>query len=570
MPYGNWVLRSEGRVLYWRHPLEPRLSCDDSAAVSGGEEYGLMRPLHSSLTGAALVGLIIDVVVCSAQPPEAGAPDAFPTLQGRYFGEALPGARPQIFLPGVISTTDFDGCVACLLDGRLCVFSSATRGTLFSYEQDGRWTSPQPAPWQNQEGVTDFTAGQNGRTIFFQTSRPTSVDDGRRESNTWVVEWTGDAWAEPRPLPSPPNSEEFYEAYPSVSADGTLYFFSSSRDAARVGEIFRSALSDGAYGPAEQLPDPVNSFYHEVDPVIAPDGSYLLFGSGRPGGFTVLDLYVCFRRDDGRWTSPINGGQMFNSFGQPIRMNITPDGKYLFFPSAHETDRPKGEPIVSHIARRWGDWDVYWVSTGFVDELESQVMTRRSAAEVIIREYRMQGLQAAVARMETLLAEPSDTHYLELSELLIFCGELIGAGRLEETDELVEALVGSTGEVLRIRQGYAIACILNGQTAKGLQLLRSLWTLFPTAPSRSDTELYFLTYQLGRRGHEEDELTVLRFITEEFPGSDGAWLDLARAYERRGEIESSRAACAEALEVNPDNTDAAALLEQLARRKPAG
>ena len=140
----------------------------------------------------------------------------------------------------------------------------------------------------------------------------------------------------------------------------------------------------------------------------------------------------------------------------------------------------------------------------------------------------------------------------------------------EEADELVESLAGSLGEVLRIRQGHAAACILNGHTAKGLQLLRRLWQQFPTAPSRSDTELYLLTYQLGRRGHEDDELAVLRFITQEFPGSDGAWLDLAKVHERRGEIESSRAACAEALEVNPDNTDAAALLEQLARRKPAG
>jgi tetratricopeptide (TPR) repeat protein len=191
---------------------------------------------------------------------------------------------------------------------------------------------------------------------------------------------------------------------------------------------------------------------------------------------------------------------MLNSFGQPIRMNVTPDGQYLFFPSAHETDRPKGEPIGSQVTRRWGDWDAYWVSTGFLDELESQVMTRRSAAEAIIREYRTQGLRAAVAKMETLLGEPSDSHYLELSELLVFCGELIGAGRLEEADEL----------------------------------------------------------------------SVLRFITEEFPGSGGAWLDLARAYERRSEIESSRAACAEALELNPDDAEAATLLERLVRRKPAG
>jgi tetratricopeptide (TPR) repeat protein len=98
---------------------------------------------------------------------------------------------------------------------------------------------------------------------------------------------------------------------------------------------------------------------------------------------------------------------------------------------------------------------------------------------------------------------------------------------------------------------------------RGLQLLRSLWQRFPTAPSWSDTQVEILAYQLGRREQEEDELAVFRFITEEFPGSDGAWLNLAKSYERRSELERSREACAEALRLNPDNSDAGELLERL-------
>ncbi len=522
------------------------------------------------MIAAALATPIMAVGGRTAQRQEHAATEGFPTLQGPYFGQTPPGAQPQIFMPGIVSTTDPEGCVAFLLKGRLGVFSSFTKGTRFSYEQGGRWTSPRPAPWQNQKGVTDFTAGPDGRRIFFQTSRPTSVDDGKREANTWVVEWTDDGWAEPRPLPSPPNSEELSEGYPSLSQDGTLYFFSSWRNPARVGEIFRSVLSDGANGPAEPLADPINSIYHEVDPVIAPDGSYLLFGSGRPGGYTLFDLYVSFRQPDRSWTAPINGGHMFNSFGIPVRMNITHDGKYLFFPSTHPTDIPKGAPSSSQASRRWGDTDVYWVSTDFLRELRSQVVARQSAAEVFILEYREHGLQAAVTRLEKLLDDPSNTHYLELSELFVLSAELVAEGKLEEADALCEALVESLQEELRIRQGYATACILNGQTAKGLQLLRSLWQQYPSAPSRSDAWLWILTYQLGRRSAGDAELAVFRFITEEFPTSDGAWLDLARAYEGRGKLERSREASAKALEINPDNTEAAELLERLEEAQGPG
>ena len=529
-----------------------------------------MRQLYCVMIATALAASTMAAGGRTLQRQEHTATEAFLTLQGPYFGQTPPGAQPQIFMPGIVSTTDPDGCVAFLLEGRLSVFSSFTKGTWFSYEQDGRWTPPRPAPWQNEKGVTDFTAGPEGRRIYFQTSRPTSADDGKREVNSWVVEWTGEGWAEPRPLPSPPNSEEFSEGYPSLSGDGTLYFFSSWRNPARVGEIFRSVLSDGALGPAEPLADPINSIHQEVDPLIAPDGSYLLFGSGRPGGYTLLDLYVSFRQPDGSWTAPINGGQMFNSFGMPVRMNITPDGKYLFFLSTHPTDMPKGAPSSSQAARRWGDSDVYWVSTEFLRELKSQVVARQSAAEDFVLEYRERELQAALSKLEKLLDDPSNSHYLELSELLVLSAELVAEGKLEEADALCEALVESLQEELRIRQGYATACILNGQMDKGLQLLRSLWQKYPSAPSRSDAWLTMLSYQLGKRSEAHAELAVLRFITEEFPTSDGAWLDLARAYEGRGELERSREASTKALEINPDNADASELLERLEQIQEPG
>ncbi len=54
-------------------------------------------------------------------------------------------------------------------------------------------------------------------------------------------------------------------------------------------------MKNGVYGPPERLPPPVNTDANEAGPFIAPDGSYLLFQSNRPGGFGIMDLYVAYR-----------------------------------------------------------------------------------------------------------------------------------------------------------------------------------------------------------------------------------------------------------------------------------
>ena len=152
-----------------------------------------------------------------------GDRDDFPQLTGPYLGQSPPGSEPQLFMPGLISTNYTNHCIGFLREGRVCVFSIWEKGTYYLYEKDGRWTQPEKVPWQNEQSTTDFTAGPDGNTIYFQSRRPTTPDDKERENNTWKVEWTGNDWTEPIPLPSPANTEEFSEGYPSVTPDGSVY-----------------------------------------------------------------------------------------------------------------------------------------------------------------------------------------------------------------------------------------------------------------------------------------------------------------------------------------------------------
>jgi hypothetical protein len=318
-------------------------------------------------------------------------------------------------MPGLITTHDLEGCSTFLEGGKVSVFSRADTGILFTHVEDGRWAEPRMVPWSMNARTRDFTTGADDRTLYFHSSRPTGPDDGHEESNAWAVQWTGSGWAEPYPLASPINSDEVREYYPSVASDGTTCLIAG-------GEICVSENRNGQQLEPELLEYPINTDYHEVDPVIAPDGSFIVFGSGRPGGYSFFDLYITFRGDDGGWSRPLNGGKWFNTFGYSTRVNFTADGKYCIFQSGRFTEVAKGEDPGSIWVERFGEADVYWVSTQFIRDLRKENLHKEWAAEKIEREYQSNGLDAAVALLGRLSATEKDTHHFSR-------GRQIGRGR---------------------------------------------------------------------------------------------------------------------------------------------
>jgi tetratricopeptide (TPR) repeat protein len=522
--------------------------------------------MNRALALLAPTTLVVSMGSCdSTEPTEEDAREllGFESLSGPYLGQELPASEPTIFLPGLVSTHDMEGCVAFLDQARVMVFFSSLKGTLYTYEKGGHWISPKEAPFQNTHGsgITDFTAGPDGRTLYFQSSRPTSPEDTERDTNIWVVEWTGSGWTEPLPLRPPANTGQESELYPSVSRDGSVYFFARAQPESSAGDIYRSRSSAGSYLRAERLEFPISTDYYEVDPVVAPDGSYLLFGSGRPGGYGLNDLYVSFRRNDGEWSHPHSVGKEINELIFAIRMSVTPDGRYFFFLSHRPTSTSKGKAVHSPRAERWGDSDVYWVDTEFIRELEQRFRNKQCAAEVIRNHYDESGLEPALKKMEELTTD--ERYYFELSELLILVGSLIESGKLVDADRLYEALLQTFPDEPRIVHGYAVAQILNGSTQRGLERLKEVWTQYPSA--KPPLSLMILSFQLLAKSKDQDALEVLEFGAREI-GTFNSVLDLAEAHARLGNKEQAIESCKKALELKPDFVEALDLLEQLEGR----
>lgn len=276
-----------------------------------------------------------------------------PGASGGSFDENPPGLTPELFAPGVLSTDANELNCALSPDGSLVVFSERRDGRnmlMAVARQSGGWGDRSVLPFSGSASDVDPVFSADGGRLYFSSTRPTDEDDQLGDSDLWYVPRLADgSWGAPAPVAgvNSPDSDEYYT---SLSASGVLYF-SVFPEHGAPGDIFRAApLGDEGYGPPERIGEPVSTEHSEHDPLIAPDESYLIFTSDRPGGHGRGDLWVVFRTPGGGWSEAVNMGPEINTGGYDYCAMLSPDGRSLFF------TRNDG-----------GNGDVYWVSVDVIE-----------------------------------------------------------------------------------------------------------------------------------------------------------------------------------------------------------
>jgi tetratricopeptide (TPR) repeat protein len=492
----------------------------------------------------------------------------WPVLKGPYLGQKPPGKIPEIFAPGLITTHYSQSYIAFLNEARVCVYSATTEKgheTFYTYEKNGCWTRPQKAPFEELQGHPSYTTGPLGRKVYFHSGNPTHPNDTGYDDNIWAIEWTGTGWAEPKVLPAPANSD-YGEAYPSTAADGSVYFFTWGREGTRGYDIWMSRCIDGKYQDAERLPWPINTDFIEYDPYVAPDGSFIIFGSTRPGGYGNSDNYICFRKSEGGWTSPINLGLPLNSSSFDLCANGTPDGKYFFFISGRKTEVNKGDIGKKYSEITGEDSDLYWVDFSFVNDLKNIVLVRQNAAPIIKQDYEKNGILSAIDILNKLYLNQKDRTYFSSYELLYLCKEMMCEEKDSDADLFFSALDKVMPNVLMVKEGYAQLCVMNARVSKGLKILQELALDDPNfnlGDSLSGIG-YLLTLYPDKTA---DALSVLKFTVEKFPEDPWPYYSLARIYRKMGNLEKAIENCRKALEIKPSVGDISQLLERLIKEK---
>lgn len=302
-------------------------------------------------TAFLATALLIVFSIGSAARDDDGIGDA------PYLGLDPPGVTAEVFAPGLFDEDESVGCSGFLNEGTVFVYSSMKVGTDWRFKptyvmkiEHGKWTEPEIAPFSKYMPY-NFTVGPGGKTVYFTTlkSPDKSTSILLEQANIWAVTLTDEGWTEPVMLGASINTEDYYENYPTVSEEGTIYYMSRREDSVGKTDIYVSKNRDGEYAPAENLGPPINSVESDQDPWIAPDGSYLIVClTGRADSFGGYDLYVSFADEDGSWSEPVNLGEGVNGPGSEFRPYVTADGKNLVF-TAPDPDTERGR--------------IFWVSS---------------------------------------------------------------------------------------------------------------------------------------------------------------------------------------------------------------
>jgi len=280
-------------------------------------------------------------------------------LEFRKLLRGLWQSTPTNLGPTVNSWT-VDSTPSISADGLSLYFSSARSGgpadlwvTTRATGSDP-WDPPVKLGSPINSAYTDGTPNlsADGLTLYFSSWRPGPGWQGDMDLWKATRQTTDGQWAAPVNLGPIINSSAF-DWSPTISADGLLLVFSSDRPGG-IGKtdlwMTKRSTTDDPWSEPVNLGPPVNSPSIEATPSISSNGLLLFFQSTRPGGYGgPVDIWVARRKTpDDPWSEPVNLGPVINTFGFDGLPSISADRSALYFVS----NRPGGH----------GDEDLWQVS----------------------------------------------------------------------------------------------------------------------------------------------------------------------------------------------------------------
>jgi len=264
-------------------------------------------------------------------------------LQTIVFNQPAPGTESAIFAPGVVSIdsiAEFGSTYS--KDGKEFFFAierkSGRAETHYMKLEGKQWTKSTPILVHKEYSYNDPMLSPDQKRLYFISDRPLSGSGPKKDFDIWYVERNKTGWSEPKNAGPQINSGK-NEYYVSFTSTGTMYF-SSGRDVTtehpKNYDVYFAKRDGNGFKQAEKASEAINTYNYEGDVFIAPDESYLIVASDRPGTFGAGDLFISFKTKDGGWTPVKNMGPNVNGPRFDYCPFVTADGKYLLYTRAED------------------------------------------------------------------------------------------------------------------------------------------------------------------------------------------------------------------------------------------
>jgi len=207
----------------------------------------------------------------------------------------------------------------------------------------GKWDKPlilgdEVNTVEGDEGVCSFSF--DGKTMYYTVAH--QVEDAEMGTEIYSSNRAGAAWSTPQKIKIF-NDSTISVAHPAIAPDGqTLYFVSDSKKGLGGKDIWKGTIVNGECKYIENLGPEINTPGDEMFPTVRADGTLYFSSNGRVG-LGGLDIYKATPKKDGGWIVE-NMGSPVNSSADDFGMTFAGKAEKGFFTS--NRNEPKGYDAI--------------------------------------------------------------------------------------------------------------------------------------------------------------------------------------------------------------------------------
>lgn len=215
---------------------------------------------------------------------------------------------------------------------------------LFSSRKNaaGKWETPELLEGDintlNDEGVCSFSP--DGKIIYF--TRATYIANGEKGTEIFFSNRAGGVWSTPQKIKVFSDST-ISVAHPAISPNGeTIYFVSDAKSGQGGKDIWKAILENGECKFIENMGPEINTPGDEMFPTVRADGT-LYFSSNGYSGFGGLDIFKATQLKTGNWKVE-NMGTPINSSADDFGMTFDKNAEKGYFTS--NRNETKGNDVI--------------------------------------------------------------------------------------------------------------------------------------------------------------------------------------------------------------------------------
>ncbi len=230
--------------------------------------------------------------------------------------------------------SDFNGCISG--DGKVLVFTRKLRfydAVFYCTRTTSGWSDPENITTQIGSDGEFHPTGlsfDGSRMLLMSFTQLNGYDlyESVRSANKWRKVHTLN------PLNSP-----YHDIDAVYAPDGKSVLFSSNRNNGIGGyDIYTSSIDeDGNFLPPHNLGFPINTVWGEKSPLLYNNGTSIIFSSERKPGMGGYDLFYSNKNKDNSWGYVYNVGYPINTTDNNYGLQLTSTGKEAII-SKHDKD----------------------------------------------------------------------------------------------------------------------------------------------------------------------------------------------------------------------------------------